>query len=154
MNMAQILEILSRHAPHLAPRCNEFPNYMSTFKDGGEINANEPDGPWELYGQNLDIWYRGIETEDDLIKALKDYVPRVALDYVEKGRQPILPTVIGNFFYSFLYHTSWKLHGMPAGSERQVLADKVIAFLDQDTNPPGFHQIAYGYFNTFRLEIA
>jgi hypothetical protein len=154
MNIDQVLAVIANHAPHLAPQRNGNPDYTATFDDGGMIDASDPNGPWELIGVNREIWFSKIETEQDLIKALKTYVPLVALDFVESSHDPILPTHIGNFFYDFLYHVSWKLHGMQAGIERQVLADKVLMFLNQGTNPPGFHKVAYSYFTAFKLGIA
>jgi hypothetical protein len=151
MKISQILAILGVHAPQLGPHFSTA--NTATFDDGGLITAADIDGPWEIIGVNSNISFGNINTEDELIKVLKTYVPVVALDWVASDHDPILPAEIGNFYHDFLYQVAWKLSSLTTTIERQTLAGQVLRFLNQDTNPPGLTDVAHKYFNAFKLDI-
>lgn len=153
MNAEQVLAVMMDMAPQLQPMldpCN--PNYIVIMNDGGMIDTHDnEDHEWLMLDVSRKFFKNDIKTEEQLRKVVAEYIPYTALNMIQRGFDPDLPPVIGNYFYALMYHACWKLHSMPA-PERRGYADKLVACLNRIA-PPKFATVPQKYFDAFKLGL-
>lgn len=153
MNINQVIEVFRTHASHIEVTDLSEDGQTVTLIDLGSVTTTGPDKGWTLVGPN---WHRieNIMTEDELVHALRrTYIPSMALHDVEVGYKVILPNDLGNFFWDFIFHATWRMWMLEDPFYQKPVYDKVIAFLANHSKSTDFVAVFQGYLKRFKLEI-
>ena len=156
MNVDKVLEVMLDMAPQLLPILNgNNPDGSVITCDGAIIEtydlSSDEERRWEMVDLKRDFVFRDVKTEEELRKAIAVYIPTAALREIQAGYDPALPPVIGNYFYTLMYHAAWKLHALPA-PERRGYADILLECLGRIASPK-FATVPQKYFDTFKLGL-
>lgn len=157
MNVEQVLAVMIDMAPQLLPIINgNNPEGSVITCDGAIIETydrpSDEERRWEMVDLKREFVFRDVKTEEELRKAIAQYIPTAALREIQAGYSPTLPEVIGNYFHNLMFHASWKLHGMADQNERRAYADKLVSRLN-DIAPPKFATVPQKYFDAFKLGL-
>jgi hypothetical protein len=152
MYISDVVYAVLVNAGHLEPVCcGDFDagEFLTNLNDGGTIDLISEEKGWILSGPSgSNIEFKNLMTEQELGKALNDYVALMALYCIEQEQPIAVPERIGNFYYSILFHACWKMYRDPS-IKRNNYSAAIMHVI-----PVSYHATAVKYFNAFKLEIA